>query len=447
MAHGIVLGNDGMKMSKSLRNYPDPYAMFDTYGSDAMRWFLLASPILRGTDLVVHEQGIRDAARHVILPLWNAFSFFTLYANADGYTACYRTDATGVLDRYLLAKAAVLVRDVEAELDAYDLFDACASIREFLDVLTNWYVRRSRNRFWAGTKGAGQDAADAFDTLYTALHVLCRVAAPLLPLVADEIFSALTNGQDVHLTDWPDATSLPADEALATAMDAVRDVCSSALALRKARGLRVRLPLSSLTVASAVALALEPFVELIEDEVNVKHVVLTPDVGEAGRLVLQVVPGKLGPRIGAQVQQVIRAVKGGQWSQQDGIVTVAGVALEPGEFDLRLVPADEDRSASLPGNAGVITLDTVVTAELAAEGVARDLVRLVQQARRDADFAISDRITIRLGLPDRLLPVVQAHESLVAGETLATTVAYVTIAGDTNAELDGEPISLSVEVA
>ena len=196
MAHGIVLGSDGQKMSKSLRNYPDPYEMFDTYGSDAMRWFLMSSAILRGSDLVVTEQGIRDAVRQVVLPLWNAWYFFSLYANAEQYEARFRSDAEGTLDRYLLAKVHDLVADATTQMDAYDLFGATATIRSFLDVLTNWYIRRSRDRFWDGD-------ADAFDTLYTALDVLTRVAAPLLPLVTEEIYRGLTGERSVHLTDWP----------------------------------------------------------------------------------------------------------------------------------------------------------------------------------------------------------------------------------------------------
>jgi isoleucyl-tRNA synthetase len=185
VSHGIVLGTDGQKASKSLRNYVDPLEMFDTYGADAVRWFLLSSAILRGADLIVNEQGIRDAANQVLRPLWNAWSFFTLYANAEGYTARVRTDQTGVLDRYVLAKLHDLVASVTRQMDAYDLFGACASVRSFLDALTNWYIRRSRDRFWDGD-------ADAFDTLATTLDVLTRLAAPLLPLVTEEIYQGLT---------------------------------------------------------------------------------------------------------------------------------------------------------------------------------------------------------------------------------------------------------------
>src|SRR5262249_14943424 len=161
------------------------------------RWFLISSAILRGSDLSVSEQGVRDASNQILRPMWSAWSFFTLYANADDYTASWRTDQQGVLDRYLLAKLHDLVVTVTAQIDRYDLSGACGTVRSFLDVLTNWYIRRSRDRFWRGEP-------DAFDTLYTALEVLTRVAAPLLPLVTEEVHRGLTEGGSVHLADWPD---------------------------------------------------------------------------------------------------------------------------------------------------------------------------------------------------------------------------------------------------
>ncbi len=413
VAHGIVLGNDGQKMSKSLRNYPDPYEMFDTYGSDAMRWFLLSSAILRGSDLVVTEQGIRDAVRQVVLPLWNAWYFLSLYAPSDGDAPGYRTDSAHPLDRYLMAKVHDLVVDLTAAMDAYDLFGSCARVRSFLDVLTNWYIRRSRDRFWAGDR-------DALDTLHTALITVCQVAAPLLPLVTEEVYRGLTAGRSVHLSDWPDATRFPADPSLVAAMDDVRDVVSAASSIRKARGLRVRLPLPALTVAVPEAARLAPFVDVIADEVNVKRVELTDDLAAVGTSVLQVVPAVCGPRLGPDTQKVIRAVKAGDWTREGGVVSAGGIALEDGEYTLRLVPVDADRSAVLGGAQGVVVLDTELTPALEAEGLARDVVRLVQQARRDAGLAVGDRIVLEIDAPMEWLSAVESHRGTVMGETLAT---------------------------
>jgi isoleucyl-tRNA synthetase len=209
MAHGIVLGDDGQKMSKSRRNYPDVGQVFSRDGSDAMRWFLMSSAILRGADLVVTEAGIRESVRQAVLPLWNTWYFQALYAKASDRVGTWRTDSTDVLDRYVLSKTAELVRDVTGAMDVYDLAGACASVRLYLEGLTNWYIRRSRQRFWDGD-------ADAIDTLHTVLEVVCRVVAPLLPLTSEVIWRGLEGGRSVHLTDWPgEKTTLVQDAELA----------------------------------------------------------------------------------------------------------------------------------------------------------------------------------------------------------------------------------------
>ncbi len=418
VAHGIVLGDDGLKMSKSRKNYPDVNEVFDRDGSDAMRWFLMASPILRGGNLVVTEQGIREGVRQAILPLWNTWYFLSLYAGAAGRTGVTRTDSPHVLDRYVLARTAALVDDVTRAMDGYDIAGACERVRDHAEALTNWYVRRSRDRFWAGD-------TDAIDTLHTVLEVTSRVAAPLLPLTTERIWQGLTGARSVHLADWPTSTELPHDGALVAAMDRVRQVASAALSLRKAAKLRVRLPLTTLTVAAADVSRLEPFADILRDEVNVKQVVLTTDVAAHGRFEIAVNARACGPRLGGDTQKVIRAVKAGEWEQAaDGTVTAGGIALLPGEFTERLVVADPDRTAALPGSTGLVVLDTTVTPELAAEGTAKDVVRLVQGARRDAGLAVSDRIVLTLDGPPEVLDAVRTHESFVAGEVLATTVTY-----------------------
>jgi isoleucyl-tRNA synthetase len=427
VSHGIILGNDGAKMSKSLRNYPDVNEVFDTFGSDAMRWFLMASPVLRGGNLVVTEQGIREGVRQAILPLWNSWYFFALYANAEAYQATRSVGSEHVLDRYILAKTRTAVTSLAARLDDYDIGGACQALRDHLEVVTNWYIRRSRSRFWAGEPAA-------LDTLWTVLDAVCRAAAPLLPLTTEAVWRGLTGGASVHLEDWPDVSDFPADEALAGAMDLTRAVCSTALGLRKAHQLRVRLPLASLTVAHPGAGSLAPFTGLIADEVNVKTVELARDPASLGRFELAVNPRVLGPRIGAQVQPVIRAVKAGDWTRSGDGILAAGVKLEPGEYDLKLAAADPDSTAALPGNAGLIALDLRVTPELAAEGTARDVVRVVQQARRDAGLDVSDRIRLTVGADGAVAGAVRAHAGFVAAETLATDLEV-----RPSAEVAGDP--------
>jgi isoleucyl-tRNA synthetase len=415
VSHGIILGSDGQKMSKSLRNYPDVNEVFDSYGSDAMRWFLMSSPILRGGNLVVNEPSIRDAVRQAILPLWNSYYFFALYANAESYQASPSTASEHVLDRYILAKTRAAVEEMTGLLDEYSVPAACQVLREYLEGLTNWYIRRSRDRFWAGDKAA-------LDTLWTVLEAISRAAAPLLPLTTEAIWRGLTGDTSVHLADWPDLGDWPADDKLASAMDLVRSVCSTALGLRKARQLRVRLPLARLTVGHPDAGSLAPYADLIADEVNVKQVDLVADPASLGTFELAVNPRALGPRVGAKVQEVIKAIKAGNWERTGDSITAAGVALVAGEYELRLVAADPDSTSALPGNSGLVALDTAVTPELAAEGTARDVVRTVQQARRDAGLAITDRIRLTVGADGITAEAVRAHSAFIAGETLAVEV-------------------------
>jgi isoleucyl-tRNA synthetase len=423
ISHGIVLGNDGQKMSKSLRNYPDVGEVFERDGADAMRWFLMSSSVIRGGNLVVTEEGIRAGVREFLLPLWSTYYFFTLYANAGDLGAAQRrTDSPNVLDRYLLAKTRDLVVEVTAQLEALDAPMAAAALRDFADVLTNWYVRRSRDRFWAG------DDRDAHDTLFTVLETLARLAAPLAPLVTEEVWRGLTGGESVHLADWPQPEEFPADDALVAAMDRVRQLASAGLALRKAQGLRVRLPLATLTVVTPDAPALEAFADIVRDELNVKAIELVEfddslvaEYGIARRLAVNA--RAAGPRIGKQVQQVIGAAKAGDWTVDGDRVVVGGVALEPGEFTLELELDDPAAAVSFLPGSGFVLLDTRVTPELEAEGLARDVIRAVQQSRKDAELDVSDRIALTLGVDDAAArAAIETHRDLIAAETLATAL-------------------------
>ena len=384
-----------------------------------MRWFLMSSTILRGGNLVVTEQGIREGVRQVLLPLWNTWYFFSLYANASNYEAKYSVSSTDVLDRYLIAKTRDLITLVEQDLNQFDSYSASARLRDFSDILTNWYVRRSRDRFWEGNE-------QAFDTLYTVLEMVTRVAAPLLPMVSEEIWRGLTGGKSVHLTSWPDASKLAYDEDLVVAMDQVRVVSSVSLGLRKTNGLRVRLPLSKLTVVTQGASQLENFSSIIAEELNVKEVELVELAAASTNAFgvekqLNVNSRALGPRLGKQVQEIIQAAKSGNWELTGDKVFVNGVELLEGEYEINLVAKDESSDEKLIGilpGGGFVILNRVVTEELAAEGLARDVVRAVQQARKDADLNVSDRIATEISGEKSVLDAISAHEDLVKAETL-----------------------------
>ena len=454
LSHGIVLGSDGNKMSKSLRNYPNVYEVFDRDGADAMRWFLMSSPILRGGNLIVTEQGIRDSVRQVLIPLWNSWYFFSLYANAAGYDR-EALDGVDGPARPLPAGQAAGVRRRRDRAARRLRGGERVRLDAVVPRRAHQLVHPPVARAVLGGDGVVDEAA--FDTLWTVLETVCRVAAPLLPLTTEEVWRGLTGERSVHLTDWPSVEDLPADHPLVAAMDQVRDVCSSASALRKAAGLRNRLPLSTLTVVVADPAALEGFEPIVADEVNVKHVRLldaeAPEAasyGVAQRLTVNA--RAAGPRLGKDVQVAIKASKSGDWSvADDGTVTAGGLALVEGEYTLETVAAGDDdthATAMLPGG-GFVVLDTEVTPDLAAEGLARDLVRAVQQARRDAGLEVSDRIRLTVGGTPAVLDAARAHEALVAGETLATsyTVSDGHVAGS-GAEVvvgDGEKAVVVVE--
>ena len=442
ISHGIVLGSDGQKMSKSLRNYPDVNEVFNRDGSDAMRWFLMASSILRGGNLVVTEQGIRDGVRQVVLPLWNTWQFFATYSNAadgpagekTGYQAQTRYDSSQVLDRYLLAKTHDLITEFGVAMDGLDIWAACELVRSYLDMLTNWYVRRSRRRFWDG----GADTHESFDVFFTCLEAFCRVAAPLLPFTVEEIYRGLTGERSVHLADYPDADAFPADADLVAAMDLTRDICSTASSVRKANQLRVRLPLSQLTVATDTDLSFD-FTEIIADELNVRSVeVLDVAEAEAAGFSLSqnlVVNARAaGPRLGKQVQQVIKASKTGDWSVTDGTVVSGGIELVEGEYTLESVAESGTDGMELAAlDSGFLALDTRVTPELEAEGMARDAVRAIQGIRKQLDLDISDRIAVTIEAGPEVTAALEPHADLIAGETLTTSLTFGTADADAEA--------------
>ncbi len=451
VSHGIVLGDDGRKMSKSLRNYPDVNGVFDQYGSDAMRWFLMSSPVVRGGNLIVNEEGVRDAVRQVLLPLWNSYYFLALYANVcnggQGIELARldkadqdRVESLPEMERYLLARTSQVVAQMREAMDEYDIPRATMLFRDHLDVLTNWYVRNQRQRFW-------DEDQDSFDTLYTVLVVMAEAAAPLLPLLAEEIWRGLTGGESVHLVDYPTLPTSWEDQDLVSAMDAVREVVSAAHALRKANRLRVRQPLAAMNVVTENAQQLSRFAQLIAGEVNVKQVhVDHPDTsGFEVRQELSLNPREFDPAWRPLTSKLFAAQKQGQWQlNEDGSVTFPQVTFEGepltlsgSQVSLRTrVDAGGDEVAAVLDSGAFVVLDALITPELAAEGYARDVIRSVQDARKTKGLHIADRITLNLSVPAEHLDAVEAHRDLIGAETLALQVNV--------ASTDGEELTIDV---
>ncbi|MBX7144667.1 MAG: isoleucine--tRNA ligase [Oligoflexia bacterium] len=451
VCHGVVLDENGQKLSKRLRNYPSPEEVCNTFGADALRWFLISSPILRGQDLQIDRdgKGIAECVRTVINPIWNSYYFFTLYANADGVRATFSTSSKQLLDRYILSKTGELIQKLQTSMDQYELDASCQHVLHFLEALNNWYIRRSRDRFWKHERD--QDKQDAYNTLYTVLCTLTKVAAPLLPLISEEVYRGLTGEKSVHLCDWPNAKDFPAAADLVYEMDRVRDVCSSALSLRESHNLRTRLPLKRLTVAGKDAERLRSYAALIRDEINVKEVEFTGDVANFATFQLQLNARELGPKLGGRMKDVLSAAKQGTWKRlPDGRVEVAGQTLETGEFSMRLLSREGIASQGLSTNDAVAVLDVKVTPDLEEEGLARDLVRLVQQSRKEAGLHIADRIELSVSVPVELERVLRKHEGYVSDQTLAKVINYGTTGNrdfEQKSTLDGKEVTIALSKA
>jgi isoleucyl-tRNA synthetase len=426
VCHGVVLGEGGQKLSKRLKNYPDPIDVFNEYGADALRWFMMSSPLMAGGDLAMAKDGsdVGKTTRAVILRFWNAYVFFVLYANIDQARGVFDATSTHDLDRYILTKTRFMIQSVQDALDRFDIPAAYECVTPYVDALNNWYIRNRRDRFWAATDDDPADKAAAYNTLFTCLTLTCQALAPLMPLITERIYTGLTEGGNgpasVHLTNWPDVASLPDDALLVRRMDLAREVCSAVFTTREQHKRRTRLPLASLVVAHPDFALLTELADIIAGEVNVKSVVLTDDVSAYGKAEIKVAPA-LGKIYGAKMKAVFEAQRRGDWTMlPDGRVEIGEIVLEPGQYETRIRTAPGTAAEGFDGGRGVIVLDVNVTDELQAEGWARDVVRLVQNQRKEADLALTDRIRLSVQSHGALRAALETHGAYIRAQTLAS---------------------------
>ena len=434
VCHGVVLDESKRKLSKRLDNYPDPKRILARYGADALRVHMLSSPLLNGGDLQIDRdgRGVRDALRAVVMPIWNTLCFFTLYANAEGYRARHAPESEDPHDRYILAKTRAVTRAIEGRLDAADIPGAYGLLPPFIDVLNNWYVRRNRQRFWQPSIENGRCAA--FDTLYTVLTTVCKAIAPLLPFLSEHIARTLMDVRSVHLCDWPDVRAFPTGQAIVEAMDLARGVCAAGMAIRDRNRLRVRQPLRRVTVFHPGAAAIEPLAETIRDALNLKTVAFSDDLSARGDRRLRVDP-RVGRRIGGRLKAVLSAAAAGAWTRTEAGVSVDGIALEPGEYEIRIeAPAAHDVHP-FDGGAGSVLVDLSLDDALIAEAWARDFVRCVQQTRKTLRLDVGDRIAVRAVAAPRVGAAIERHRRYIEGETLADEIV---IADPGNGPGDGK---------
>ena len=438
---GLLMAEGGQKLSKRLKNYPDPNEVLNTIGSDTLRWFLVSSPVLKGGNLAVDKEGkeIVKAAREALIPLWNAFYFFTLYANAENYRAKEVYTSSHAIDNYILSKLKNMAEVVKSGIETYDVAIACNAISAFIEVLNNWYIRRTRDRFWEGDQ-------TAFDVLYTVLVNLSKIAAPLLPFVTEHMFKTLTGEESVHLADYPELSAIKFDKDLVEDMDFLQDLCSAAKFIREEKNLRNRLPLKSLTVVGRELPA--AYVEIIKDELNVKEVKFDNNLSSYADKKIYLYTPLLGKALGKDMGAVMSAYKQGNWQlNSDGTLSIGGQTLAKELFEVRLDMKEGVAGRSFAENKALVSLDTIVTDELKREGMARDFVRLVQTLRKDKDFNISDRIELSYATGNAELALaLEENKSYVAEQVLATKINTGCAAG-TKADIEGAEICFDAKVA
>ncbi|WP_395461183.1 isoleucine--tRNA ligase [Wolbachia endosymbiont (group B) of Ablattaria laevigata] len=437
ICHGVVLDVKGQKLSKRLNNYADPMEVFDKYGSDALRFLMLSGSIVCGGNLLLDKEGnlVRDVLKNVIKPIWNSYHFFTMYANADGIKAEICRDYQNTIDCYMISKCFEAVEGMRASMNNYNSQEACKILTDFFEVLNNWYIRRSRERFWKSD--LDQDKTDAYNVLYTVFYYMLRAAAPLLPLITETIWQGLQYKEtSVHLADFPQSDRY--DSELIAKMDLVREICNAALSIRNMFNIRIRQPLGSMTIyhKSSCNFLEDEYQEMVRDEVNVKELEIVSELKEVASLELKLNFPVLGRKVPDKIKKLVQYVKEGKWKQVENEQIFLGdetesYTMEKGEYEL-LLKANSEYSAVFDNNKGVVILNTELNNELILEGLARDIVRLIQETRKQADFYISDRIRVIIKAEDeKIKEAINTWVEYIKDQTLALSL-------DTNKEIEAD---------
>ncbi len=460
---GLIVDAQGRKMSKSLGNVIDPWEVLDRQGADALRWYLLTSGS-PWTSRRVGSQILDEVVRQFLLTLWNVYAFFVTYANAGGFDPDEHDVPVAerpLLDRWILSRLAGTARAARAGLEAYDATAAGRGIQAFVDDLSNWYVRRARRRFWDPDGSGGPDSESAFLTLHECLVTVARLLAPFTPFVAEELWRNLAAGRggapdSVHLTDYPEPHPSAVDEALEGAMETARAIVELGRRVRSDARIKVRQPLLEAVVHfSGDREALGPLLPLVADELNVKQVVFAESVEQLGRWRAKPNFRVLGPKLGERVKVVAEVLARDDGSIAKELAEGRAVALQelvPGA-PVTLLPEDVDLVRETAEGWGVaseggltVALELELTHELRLEGLARELVRVVQDARKSAGLEISDRIELGLEVSGELAEALRAHHAYVMGETLATTLHEGVVAGGHREEagVDGRTVVVTL---
>ncbi|MBD5404980.1 isoleucine--tRNA ligase [bacterium] len=441
---GFVFDEKGQKLSKKLGNYSEPTEFFNKYGSDAFRWLLLSSPLLRGEIARISKEGVEVAttARKSQIPLYNAYHFFTLYANADEIKAVYDLSSDNIMDKYIIAKLDELKEIASLTLDKYDIATFCSKVEKFLDILNNWYIRQSRERFW-GTSVDRATQQEAFNTLYSVLIDLCKIIAPLMPFITEFIYKNLTGEDSVHLVMYPQSSG-KFDKALIEAMDMVQDVCSAVKNIREEVGIRNRQPLSSMTIASPKEAILKPYSDIIKSESNVKDIVFTSDIDKYAKKLLYIYTPIVGKRLGRALAEIQKSAKANDYTIENGICKIAGYELQGNEFEIRVEILGDINGKATSDNSAVVILDTNITPELSTEGIIRDFIRAIQEERKSRDYNVSDRIELSYYTSDKsIIDGIKKFESEISSTVLSTKITLE--ASPLTVKIDNTDLSFDIK--
>ncbi|MDD2487191.1 MAG: isoleucine--tRNA ligase [Candidatus Gracilibacteria bacterium] len=446
IVNGTILAEDGRKMSKSLKNYPDPENLIDLHGADAIRFYMMNSPAVRADDMKFAEAGVEETIKKVILPFWNTYSFFTTYANIDNFEGKqeevykFLDDPNfNKLDSWILSKLQELIKEVTNGFETYDINGVTRPIFDFMDNLTNWYIRRSRRRFWKSEND--NDKIFAYNTLYEVLVVLSKIIAPVMPFISEEVFKNLTGKESVHLEFFPEYNEKLIFENLNEDMDKTQKIINLGLKLRAEKKIRVRQPLESITIGEKLE---DYYLEIIKEELNVKNVLVLEDMSQIAKKICKPNARLIGPRFGKNVQEIINLAKNGDFMElSNGGIKVGEYELNEGEYEIAFETNGETGDL-LAGFGMVISMDTLITNELLLEGYARDLVRSIQDARKDAGYNVSDRIRLDIR-GDKSLDILELFKNYIESETLSKIEENMSLC-DVDKELEIDDLKFTIHL-
>jgi isoleucyl-tRNA synthetase len=448
-ANGMITDENKKKLSKSLGNFVNPEQQLEQFGADAIRLFILGSNFMKAEPLPIDKDGkvFNEPIKNILTPLWNAYHFFTLYSNAGGIVAVGRQSSENILDQYIIAELDDLTGVVAAALDEYRPDSAVREFTRFLEVLNNWYIRRCRTRFW-------DEEQAAFDTLHFVLSQFCKLLAPFAPFISEYIYKNLTGDESVHLTKFPfagedtrvcgvaagDATTQAGDKVqpadgvveLLGNMRRVQQIVATGKMLREKAGLRNRLPLAKITIAGV---ALPAYTEIIADELNVKEVKFANDINEFADSFVYLITPKIGARLGGKLKEIMSASKQPGFNPDDW-------GLLPDEYEFRLNVQPGITGGALPDNTAVVVLDTSLTPELIAEGLANDALRFIQDTRKTIGLDVSDRIRLEYSADDKLAAALETHRETIMSNALIVDMKPGT--GEHNTTLENHNLGITI---